>query len=47
MREAKRGVSDQDMTTALFAEMSITHLRFPVAADNIRTLRDLYVVLLP
>jgi hypothetical protein len=47
MREAKRRVSDEDMATALFAEVSVTHLRFPVAADNIRTLRDLYVVLLP
>lgn len=47
MCQAKRRMSDQDMTASLFAEVPVAHLGLLVAADKIRTVRDLDVVLLP
>src|SRR5262245_9333341 len=40
-------MTDQNMATALFAEMPVAHLGLPVAADKLRALRDLHVVLFP
>src|SRR5262245_32536242 len=47
MGQAKRRVGDQNMAAALFAEMPVAHLGLLVAADKLRTLRDLHVVLFP